>query len=144
VTGTARVAAAVACGPARVGQDDRDHPARRASARGRTRGDRLSHTRAARARLANSEPINDRQAFTPSVDVGADGTLSVTYYDFRENTRNTATLLTRHYAVHCHPATENCANPVSWDEETAIGPAFNIREAAYARGYFLGDHMGLD
>jgi hypothetical protein len=91
----------------------------------------------------NSEPINDRQALTPSVDVGADGTLTVTYYDFRENTPDPATLLTRHYAAHCHPATENCANPASWNEETEIGPAFNIREAAFARGYFLGDYMGL-
>jgi hypothetical protein len=92
----------------------------------------------------NSEPIDDRQAFTPSVDVGADGTVTVTYYDFRENTPDPATLLTRHYASHCHPSTENCANPASWDEETPIGAPFNIREAAYAGGYFLGDYMGLD
>jgi hypothetical protein len=92
----------------------------------------------------NSEPIDDRQAFTPSVDVAADGTLAVSYYDFRENTTDPATLLTRHYAAHCHPATENCANPASWNEETVIGSPFNIREAAFARGYFLGDYMGLD
>jgi hypothetical protein len=92
----------------------------------------------------NSEPLDDRQAFTPSVDVAADGTLAVSYYDFRENTPDPATLLTRHYAAHCHPAMENCANPASWDEETAIGSPFNIREAAFARGYFLGDYMGLD
>ena len=88
----------------------------------------------------NSEPINDRQAFTPSVDVGADGTVTVSYYDFRDNTPDPATLLTRHFASHCHPATENCTNPASWDDETAIGPAFNIREAGFARG----DYMGLD
>jgi hypothetical protein len=92
----------------------------------------------------NSEPIDDRQAFTPSVDVGADGSVTVSHYDFRENTPDASTLLTRHYASHCHPATENCANPASWNEETEIGPAFNIREAAFARGYFLGDYMGLD
>jgi hypothetical protein len=91
----------------------------------------------------NSEPINDRQAFTPSVDVGADGTLTVTYYDLRDNTPDPGTLLARHFASHCHPASENCAAAASWDEETAIGPAFNIREAAFARGYFLGDYMGL-
>ena len=68
---------------------------------------------------------------------------SVMHYDFRENTPDPATLLTRYYASHCHPATENCANPASWNEETAVGPAFNVREAAYARGYFLGDYMGL-
>lgn len=90
-----------------------------------------------------SEPIDDQQAFTPSVDVAADGTVTVTYYDFRENTPDTATLLTRHYAVHCH-AGENCASPASWDEETEIGDAFDIRKAPFARGYFLGDYMGLD
>jgi hypothetical protein len=91
----------------------------------------------------NSEPINDRQAFTPSVDVGADGTVTVSYYDFRDNTPDPATLLTRQFASHCHAATENCANPASWNEETPIGPAFNIREAPFAGGYFLGDYMGL-
>jgi hypothetical protein len=91
-----------------------------------------------------TEPVNDRQAFTPSVDVGADGTVTVSYYDFRENTMDPATLLARHYAVHCHAAVENCANRASWDEETPVGPAFNIREAAFARGYFLGDYVGLD
>jgi BNR/Asp-box repeat len=87
--------------------------------------------------------VQNSQAFTPSVDVRADGTLAVTYYDFRENTADPATLLARHYAVHCHAASENCASPASWDEETTIGPAFNIREAAFAGGYFLGDYMGL-
>lgn len=90
-----------------------------------------------------SEPVDDQQAFTPSVDVAGDGTVTVTYYDFRENTPDTATLLTRHYAVHCD-AGEDCADPASWDEETPVGDAFDIREAPFARGYFLGDYMGLD
>ena len=33
-------------------------------------------------------------AFTPSVDVASDGTVAVTYYDFRNNTPNTSTLPT--------------------------------------------------
>jgi hypothetical protein len=89
-----------------------------------------------------SEPIGDQQAFTPSVDVADDGAVTVTYYDFRENTSDTATLLARHYAVHCD-AGENCADPTSW-EEIPVGDAFDIREAPFARGYFLGDYMGLD
>ena len=84
------------------------------------------------------------QAFTPSVAVGGDGTVTVTYYDFRNNTPSPATLDTTHWAAHCHPATENCANPASWNEETQVSPTFNIREAPFARGYFLGDYMGLD
>jgi hypothetical protein len=27
---------------------------------------------------------------------------------------------------------------------TQVSPTFNIREAPFARGYFLGDYMGLD
>ena len=84
------------------------------------------------------------QAFTPSVDVGADGTVTVTYYDFRNNTASPATLDTSYFAIHCHAATENCANRASWNEETPVGSTFDIREAAFARGYFLGDYMGLD
>jgi hypothetical protein len=84
------------------------------------------------------------QAFTPSVAVGSDGTVTVTYYDFRNNTPSPATLDTTHWASHCHPAAESCANPASWNEETQVSPTFNIREAPFARGYFVGDYMGLD
>jgi len=85
------------------------------------------------------------QAFTPSVHVSANGTVTVTSYDFRFNTASPATLDTDYWAVHCHPSSENCANPASWNEENQITPAsFDIREAAFARGYFLGDYMGLD
>jgi hypothetical protein len=93
-----------------------------------------------------TEPRDDQQAFTPSVHVADDGTISVTYYDFRNNTPNTASLDTDHWAVHCHPASENCANPANWTpgDETRLTPSsFNIREAAFARGYFLGDYVGL-
>ena len=87
--------------------------------------------------------IQNSQAFTPSVTVGDDGTVTVTYYDFRNNTASPTTLDTTHWAVHCHPATENCANPASWNDETQVAPTFNIREAPFARGYFVGDYMGL-
>jgi hypothetical protein len=46
----------------------------------------------------NGIPTNirpgDRQAFIPSVDVATDSTVSVTYYDFRNNTTNPNTLPT--------------------------------------------------
>jgi hypothetical protein len=95
-------------------------------------------------RTPTTEPNFDQQAFTPSVDVADDGTVTVTYYDFRNNTASTASLDTDYFAVHCHSASENCANPASWNEETRLTPAsFDIRKAPYARGYFLGDYMGL-
>jgi hypothetical protein len=88
--------------------------------------------------------VQNSQAFTPSVEIASDGTVAVTYYDFRNNTASPATLDTDFWANHCHPASENCADPASWNEETQVTPtSFNIREAAFARGYFLGDYMGL-
>jgi hypothetical protein len=97
-------------------------------------------------RTPTTEPNDDQQAFTPSVDVAEDGTVTVSYYDLRNNTPSPASLDTDHWAVHCHPATEDCALRASWtdDPETRITPAsFNIREAPFARGYFVGDYVGL-
>ena len=91
-----------------------------------------------------SEPNNDQQAFTPSVHVLDNGTVAVSYFDFRNNTPSPATLDTDHWAVHCHAPTEDCSAAGSWNEESRITPAsFNIRTAPYARGYFVGDYMGL-
>jgi hypothetical protein len=44
--------------------------------------------------------------------------------------------------VHCHA---NCASPAGWagNETRITSTSFNIRRAPYARGYFLGDYMGL-
>jgi hypothetical protein len=91
-----------------------------------------------------SEPNFDQQAFTPSVDVDADGTVTVTYYDFRNNTPSPATLDTDYFAVSCESAAENCASPASWEEERITPASFDIRNAPFANGYFLGDYMGLD
>lgn len=82
-------------------------------------------------------------AFTPSVHVAADGTIAVSYYDFRENVEGGGTDTT-HFVVHCHPATEDCGDAASWDEETQVGDPFDIQLAPFARGFFLGDYVGLD
>jgi hypothetical protein len=89
-----------------------------------------------------NEPNYDQQAFTPSVDVADDGTVMVTYYDFRNNTPDPAALDTDYFAVECHA---NCSNPASWagNETRITRTSFNIRLAPYARGYFLGDYVGL-
>jgi hypothetical protein len=91
-----------------------------------------------------SEPNFDQQAFTPSVDVDGNGTVTVTYYDFRNNTPDPAALDTDYFAVSCESASENCASPASWEEERITPASFDIRNAPFARGYFLGDYMGLD
>ena len=49
-----------------------------------------------------TEPNDDQQAFTPAVDVASDGTVTVSYYDFRHNTASPASLDTDYFAVHCH------------------------------------------
>ncbi len=90
------------------------------------------------------EPNYDQQAFTPSVDVDGDGTVTVTYYDLRNNTPSPAALETDYFAVSCESASESCTNPASWEEERITSASFDIRRAPFARGYFLGDYMGLD
>jgi hypothetical protein len=90
------------------------------------------------------EPNYDQQAFTPSVHVDADGTVTVTYYDFRHNTASPASLDADYFAVTCESASKSCADPASWEEERITPASFDIRKAPFARGYFLGDYMGLD
>jgi hypothetical protein len=82
--------------------------------------------------------VGNRQAFTPSVHVAADGTVGVTYYDFRNNTPATG-LDTDTWLVHCHAS---CTNPANWSETHLAGP-FNMEQAPVARGFFVGDYEGL-
>jgi hypothetical protein len=83
-------------------------------------------------------PTLDQSAFTPTVKVAADGTVGVTYYDFRNNTA-AAGLTTDYWFVHCHAT---CTDPANWGETHVAGP-FDEEQAAYARGYFLGDYEGM-
>jgi len=90
----------------------------------------------------NKTPTNvprlDQQAFTATVKVAADGTVGVTYYDFRNNT-SAPGLTTDYWFVHCHAT---CTDPANWGETHVAGP-FDEEQAAYARGYFLGDYEGM-
>lgn len=81
---------------------------------------------------------NNAAAFTPSVHVAADGTLGVTYYDFRNNTPAPG-LPTDYWLIHCHA---NCTNPANWSETRVAGP-FDMETAPFAVGYFVGDYEGL-
>jgi len=89
-------------------------------------------------------PIGNQQAFTPSVDVAADGTVAVTYYDFRNNT-NAAPLPTDYWVVHCHPGVAStCTNASEWGNEVRLTDAsFDMRQAPFALGFFTGDYEGL-
>jgi hypothetical protein len=84
---------------------------------------------------------NGAAAFTPSVHVAADGTVAVTYYDFRNNTP-AAGALADYWIAHCHAGSTDCANPANWAESHVAGP-FDVESAPVARGYFLGDYQGL-
>ena len=75
------------------------------------------------------------QAFTPSVAVSADGTVGITYYDFRNNTA-AAGVPTDVWFVHSHDA------GTTWTEQHVSGP-FDIETAPVSRGNFLGDYEGL-
>ena len=90
-------------------------------------------------------PLGNQQAFTPNVAVRDDGTVAVSYYDFRNNTADGgATTPTDAFVVHCHAATEDCTASSSWDEEIrTTDTSFDSRQAPIARGFFLGDYEGL-
>jgi hypothetical protein len=86
--------------------------------------------------------VGNRQAFLPSIAVNQDGTVAVTYYDFRNNTPDPG-LLTDVWMVHAHPA-DGLTNPASWSSENRITPAsFNMENAPIRDGYFIGDYEGL-
>jgi hypothetical protein len=94
-------------------------------------------------------PIGNRQAFTPSVAVAADGTVAVTYYDFRFNHPNPG-LPTDYWMASASPQSAGgLTNPANWANEIRLTDrSFNI-ENAYPSSdfgppaYFLGDYLSL-
>jgi hypothetical protein len=90
-------------------------------------------------------PSGNQQAFTPAVDVAEDGTVSVTYYDFRANTNDPDTLPTDYWVVHCHTsATVDCSLGSQYGNEVRLtDTSFDMETAPVARGYFVGDYEGL-
>lgn len=94
--------------------------------------------------LSWSEPIRVNRtpdgsaAFTPAVHVAADGTIGVTYYDLRNDAVDAA-LATDYWLVRCR---SKCREPQRWSE-THLGGPFDSTRTPFARGFFLGDYMGL-
>jgi hypothetical protein len=86
--------------------------------------------------------VPSTQAFTPSLAVAADGTVGVTYYDFRNNT-SAAGLTTDYWFVHCHAATQDCTSRSNWSGDTHVAGPFDMETAPNAAGYFVGDYEGL-
>jgi hypothetical protein len=70
------------------------------------------------------------------VAVRSDGTIGVTYYDFRSNTSDRATLPTDYWLAR---STDGGA---TWRESRVAGP-FDLAIAPSAGGLFLGDYQAL-
>jgi len=74
-------------------------------------------------------------AFTPSVAVLNDGTIGVSYFDFRNNTSNPDMLITDYWFT-------SSTDGVHWSEQHISGP-FDLDLAPNAEGLFLGDYQSL-
>jgi hypothetical protein len=79
--------------------------------------------------------VTSTQAFTPSIRVDKNGAITVTYYDFRNDTAS-APLTTDYWSIVSRDG------GATWDESHIDGP-FDHRGAPIARGFFLGDYAGL-
>lgn len=75
------------------------------------------------------------EAFTPSVAIMADGTIGVSYFDFRNNTSNPSQLITDYWFT-------SSTDGVHWSEQHISGP-FDLDLAPNAEGLFLGDYQSL-
>src|SRR5262249_32953409 len=82
----------------------------------------------------NASLPKDAQASTPTVAVAADGTIAVTYYDFRNNTTAPGAL-TDAWMVFANP---NAAGPLTFGNERRLTTSsFDMELAPVARGYFV-------
>ena len=77
------------------------------------------------------------QAFTPTVNVRADGVIAVTYFDLRNNTSPSATTL---YADSWMVTSTD--GGASFTEQHLSG-SFNLNNAPDSEGLFLGDYQAL-
>ena len=89
----------------------------------------------------------NQQAFNPVATVLDDGTIGVRYSDFRNNeaTPTVVPLSTDEFVIHCHPVTPTaCTNPANWGQEVkTTDTSYDMRQAPFARGWFVGDYVGM-
>jgi hypothetical protein len=79
-----------------------------------------------------------RPAFTPAVHVSSNGTVGVTYYDFRNLTTETTTLPTDYWF------TSSSNHGASFGNEAHLAGPFDMLTAPNAGGFFVGDYEALD
>ncbi|GLW63939.1 hypothetical protein Arub01_21830 [Actinomadura rubrobrunea] len=88
----------------------------------------------------DSPPGGPGQAFTPQVDVAADGTVGVAYYDLRDDGPGAGTSAA-HWLASCRGA--GCVAGRGWREQRLGGP-FDLDQAIrWFGGPFLGTYTGL-
>ena len=74
-------------------------------------------------------------AFIPTVKALSNGTIGVSYFDFRENTADASSLPTDVWLT-------SSSNGLTWREQKILGP-FDLAAAPNAEGLFVGDYQGL-
>jgi hypothetical protein len=87
----------------------------------------------------------NQQAFMPQIHVAKDGTVGVTYYDFRFNDPMPG-LATDYWFVHAHRHGQGgLTNPANWAHEVRVtNSSFDLERAPVVRGtFFVGDYQGL-
>jgi hypothetical protein len=89
-------------------------------------------------RRVNQTPP-EAAAVLPSVAYAPDGTLGVSYYDFRNRAVGSTALSTDVWLATCG---SDCAGAGTWEESHLAGP-FDTSRAPDSSGPFLGDYQGL-
>jgi hypothetical protein len=82
-------------------------------------------------------PPTDRSAFTAAIAVDSRGRVGVTYYDFTPPLTNPDVLLTDTWF------TTTSGPGLEFGPRELIGGPYNMEAAPIARGFFVGDYMGL-
>ncbi len=90
-------------------------------------------------------PAGDQQAWRPSIAVARNGTVAVTYYDFRFNDPSPG-LATDYWFVRGDPhGRGGLTNPANWGDELRLtDSSFDMEKAPGVSGPFMGDYQGLD
>jgi hypothetical protein len=88
--------------------------------------------------------LANQSAFVPSIAVAADGTVAVTYYDFRFNDASPG-LPTDCWAVIGRPnGPHGLTDPESWDHELRLTDhSFDLEKTETFDSYFVGHYQGL-
>lgn len=89
-----------------------------------------------------SEPVRinaveSTQAFTPVIDVDDAGNIAVTYHDFRFDSAADTPLRTDVWVLRSSDGGQH------WSEERVTPTSFDMRNAPVARGFFVGDYIGM-